>query len=213
MLDIIKIGLLMVLSFAICFCAKVYAAEGGIERKRTETIVLAGGCFWCVEAVFEHTKGVVEAVSGYAGGKADTAHYDAVSAGNTGHAESVKVTYDPAQISLDKLLDIYFTVAHNPTQLNYQGPDHGTQYRSSIFYVSDAQKKISEEKIAALGMKHIFSDPIVTKLEKLGRFYPAEAYHQDYAALNPMQPYIIIHDAPKVAKLKEIYPDLYRGQK
>lgn len=208
-----KTGLLTALAFSLCFAAKSCAAEGAMDTKKTETIVLAGGCFWGVEAVFEHTKGVVDAVSGYAGGEADTAHYAMVGGGDTGHAESVKVTYDPAQISLGKLLDIYFIVAHDPTQLNRQGPDHGTQYRSAIFYASDEQKKEAEAKIAALDAKRTFSDPIVTKLERLDRFFPAEAYHQNYAALNPTQPYIALHDAPKVKKLAATYPDLYREQK
>jgi peptide-methionine (S)-S-oxide reductase len=183
------------------------------DHPKLETIVLAGGCFWGVEAVFEHTKGVVDAVSGYAGGKADTANYDTVCSGKTGHAEAVKITYDPAQISLDKLLDIFFNVAHNPTQLNHQGPDHGTQYRSAIFYANDDQKKTVESKITVLDQARAFSDPIVTKLERLEQFYPAEPYHQNYAAQNPMQPYIVIHDAPKVKKLKSSYPELYEEKK
>lgn len=211
--EITKIGFLALLAFAICFIAKAYAGEHMMKSTKTETIVLAGGCFWGVEAVFEHTKGVVDAVSGYAGGKADTAQYDAVSSGTTGHAEAVKITYDPTKISLDTLLDIYFNVAHNPTQLNYQGPDHGTQYRSAIFYAGDEQKKEAENKITVLDKNYVFSDPIVTKLEKIEQFYPAEEYHQNYAALHPMQPYIVIHDAPKVAKLKSLYPDLYKEQK
>lgn len=208
--EIIKIAFLAALAFAICFIAKAYADEKVMDDTRSQTIVLAGGCFWGVEAVFKHTKGVVETVSGYAGGKADTARYDIVSDGNTGHAESVKVTYYPTQISLEQLLDVYFNVAHNPTQLNYQGPDHGTQYRSAIFYASDEQKKEAEAKIAALDAQHLFSGPIVTKLERLDQFYPAENYHQNYAALNPMQPYIVFHDAPKVANLKKTYPNLYK---
>lgn len=184
-----------------------------MTNPNNQTIVLAGGCFWGVEAVFEHTKGVVEAVSGYAGGRADTARYGVVSDGNTGHAEAVKVTYDPAKISLGQLLDVYFNVVHNPTQLNYQGPDHGTQYRSAIFYANNEQKQKAEANIAALDAKHTFSGPIVTKLEKLDQFYPAEDYHQNYAASHPSQPYIVLHDAPKVVKLKKTYPDLYKEQK
>lgn len=181
-----------------------------MKNSKTETIVLAGGCFWGVEAVFEHTKGVTDAVSGYAGGNADTAHYDIVSGGNSGHAEAVKVTYDPSQVTLDQLLDIFFTVAHNPTQVNCQGPDCGTQYRSAVFYATDAQKKAVAAKITTLDAQHLFSAPVATKLEKLEQFYPAEAYHQNYAALHPTQPYIAIHDAPKVKKLKAVYPDLYK---
>lgn len=179
------------------------------DTVKTETIVVAGGCFWGVEAVFKHTKGVVEAVSGYAGGDARSAKYEIVSSGNTGHAEAVRVTYDPTKISLSQLLDIFFNVAHDPTQLDYQGPDHGKQYRSVIFYATPEQQKLAEEKISALNSQRIFSAPIITKLEALEKFYPAEEYHQDYARLNPNQPYIVMHDAPKVQKLKIKYPDLY----
>ena len=196
------IGLIALAAIAamICITARAYA-----ESEKTETIVVAGGCFWGVQGVFQHTKGVVEATSGYAGGKDDTAHYDMVSTGVTGHAESVKITYDPGKITLDRLLDVYFTVAHNPTQLNYQGPDHGTQYRSAIFYNSSEQKKAIEEKIAALDSKKEF----VTKLEPLTQFYPAEDYHQNYLALHPYQPYILMNDAPKIAALEKQFPDLY----
>lgn len=191
---------LAALAASICIAARAHA-----EDQKTETITLAGGCFWGVEAVFQHTKGVTDAVSGYAGGKADTAKYTLVSGGNTGHAEAVQVTYDPKQITLNKLLDVYFTVAHNPTQLNYQGPDHGTQYRSAVFYSSPEQKKIVDEKIAALKSP----TPIVTTLEPLEKFYAAESYHQNYAAENPYQPYILMHDAPKVANLQKKFPELY----
>ncbi len=173
--------------------------------KSTESIVLAGGCFWGVQAVFQHTKGVVTAMSGYAGGKADTAHYDMVSGGNTGHAESVEVTYDPKQIALDQLLGIYFTVAHDPTQLNYQGPDHGTQYRSAVFYRTPQQQKVVQEYISKLKA----SAPVVTTLESLTAFYPAENYHQNYATLHPDSPYIMAYDAPKIAALKKMFPELY----
>jgi peptide-methionine (S)-S-oxide reductase len=200
---------IVALAFSICFVAKSFAATEKTASRMTESVVLAGGCFWGVEAVFEHTKGVMDATSGYAGGKADTAHYDLVSDGNTGHAEAVKVTYDPKQITLDQLLDVYFTVAHNPTQLNYQGPDHGTQYRSAVFYNSPDQQKIVSAKIATLKS----SEPIVTKLEPLEKFYEAEDYHQGYAVKNPYQPYILIHDAPKVANLQKQFPELYVKQK
>jgi peptide-methionine (S)-S-oxide reductase len=174
-----------------------------------KSIVLAGGCFWGVEAVFEHVKGVKQAVSGYAGGSADTAHYDMVSGGNTGHAEAVKVTYDPNIISLEQLLQVYFTDAHNPTELNYQGPDHGTQYRSAIFYATPEQQKTAEATIAKLQAGKTYSAPIVTKLEPLKGFYPAEDHHQNFAALNPYYPYIVMYDAPKVAQVKKDFPDLY----
>lgn len=210
---ILKVTLLAALAFTICFFAKAYAADVPAVGTKTETIVLAGGCFWGMEAVFEHTKGVLDVVSGYAGGAVDTARYDHVSGGDTGHAESVQVTYDPDRISLDKLLDIYFIVAHDPTQLNHQGPDHGTQYRSAIFYGSDAQKKEAEAKIAALTAQKVFPGHIVTALEKLDGFYPAEDYHQNYAALHPYQPYIAIHDAPKVKDLAARYPDFYTETK
>ncbi len=176
-----------------------------------ETIVLAGGCFWGVEAVFNHTKGVTDAVVGYAGGLADTAQYETVSSGDTGHAESVKVTFDPQKISLAQILDVYFTVAHNPTELNYQGPDHGTQYRSTVFYATPAQKKSVEDKIAKLNAAHTFKSPIVTTLEPLKGFYRAEDHHQHYAELHPLDPYILINDAPKVVRLKTTYPAIYKN--
>jgi len=176
----------------------------------TQTVVLAGGCFWGVQAVFQHTKGVTNAVSGYAGGQKDTAHYEMVGTGRTGHAESVEVTFDPHQITYGKILQIYFSVAHNPTELNFQGPDHGTQYRSDIFYANDEQKRVAEAYIAQLDKAHVFRAPIVTKLEALSGFYPAEAYHQDFAVLHPSYPYIVFNDAPKVENLKRIFADVYR---
>ncbi|MBL0319292.1 MAG: peptide-methionine (S)-S-oxide reductase MsrA [Alphaproteobacteria bacterium] len=173
------------------------------------SIVVAGGCFWGIQAVFQHTKGVLSATSGYAGGQSNTAYYDIVSDGNTGHAESVLVTYDPNQISLDTLLDVFFMVAHNPTQLNYQGPDHGTQYRSAVFYNSPAQQKVFAAKIASLRQSTLFPDPIVTTIEPLNHFYPAEDYHQNYATLHPYDPYIVINDAPKLITLQKTFPELY----
>ena len=197
---------LVTIAAGICMTAKAYAAP---TPKATESIVLAGGCFWGVQAVFQHTKGVVSATSGYAGGKADTAHYEIVSNGTTGHAESVEVTYDPKLITLDQLLDVYFGVAHNPTELNYQGPDHGTQYRSTVFYSTPEQQKLVQTHIAALTAVRKFSAPIVTTLEPLAKFYPAEDYHQNYATLHPYNPYIVMHDAPKLANLQKTFPDLY----
>jgi peptide-methionine (S)-S-oxide reductase len=173
-----------------------------------ENITLAGGCFWGVQAVFQHMKGVTKAVSGYAGGAANTAHYDMVSNGTTGHAESVQVTYDPSQITLGQILKVYFAVAHDPTELNRQGPDHGTQYRSAIFYASPEQEKIASAYIEQLQQAKIFDGPIVTRLEPLQAFYPAEDYHQDYARLHPDSPYIAINDLPKVAALQKQYPNL-----
>jgi peptide-methionine (S)-S-oxide reductase len=164
-----------------------------------------------VQGVFEHVKGVTRAVSGYAGGAAATAHYEMTSEGNTGHAESVEVTFDPAQISLGRILQIYFAVAHDPTELNRQGPDHGTQYRSAIFPRDDEQAKIARAYIAQLDNAHVFKAPIVTKIEPGKTFYPAEAHHQDFLALNPDYPYIVINDLPKIAALKRLYPDEYRA--
>ena len=180
-------------------------ASGG-----TQTIVLAGGCFWGVQGVFEYTKGVTSAVSGYSGGAKETAHYEMVGTERTGHAESVLVTYDPKQISLGKILQIYFSVAHNPTELNYQGPDHGPSYRSAIFYASDDQKRIAEAYIAQLNAAHVFPKPIVTKLETLQGFYPAEDYHQDFLVTHPSYPYIVYNDLPKVGNLKRLFADQYR---
>jgi peptide-methionine (S)-S-oxide reductase len=175
-----------------------------------QTIVLAGGCFWGVQGVFEHAKGVIHAVSGYSGGTKETAHYEIVGTEQTGHAESVQVTYDPKQISYGKILQIYFSVAHNPTELNYQGPDSGTSYRSAIFYASDEQKRVAEAYIAQLEKAHVFAEPIVTKLEAFTGFYPAEDYHQDFLVLHPTYPYIVFNDLPKVANFKRLFPDYYR---
>jgi peptide-methionine (S)-S-oxide reductase len=175
-----------------------------------QTIVLAGGCFWGVQAVFQHTKGVTSAVSGYAGGEKQAAHYEMVGSGKTGHAESVAVTFDPQQISYGKILQIYFSVAHNPTELNRQGPDVGTQYRSAIFYANDEQKKFAGAYIAELDKAHIFPRPIVTQLEALHGFYPAEDYHQDFAVLHPSYPYIVFNDLPKVDNLKKLFAGDYR---
>ncbi|HTJ64087.1 MAG TPA: peptide-methionine (S)-S-oxide reductase MsrA [Alphaproteobacteria bacterium] len=175
----------------------------------SEKAVLAGGCFWGVQAVFQHVKGVTNVTSGYSGGAADTAHYEIVSGGATGHAESVEVTYDPAQISYGQLLKVYFAIAHDPTQLNYQGPDEGTQYRSSIFYSSPEQQKIANDYIAQLTAAKAFPEAIVTKVVPLKAFYPAEAYHQNFATLHPNHPYIAHWDLPKVANLQKELPDLY----
>jgi len=176
-----------------------------------DTAVLAGGCFWGIEAVFEHVKGVKSAVSGYAGGNTANPSYEQVSSGDTGHAESVEVIYDPAQVSYGKLLQIFFSVGHDPTQLNRQGPDHGTQYRSAIFYNTPQQQRVAESYIKQLTVAKTFSRPIVTQLAKLRAFFPAEEYHQDYLAHHPNQPYIVINDQPKVAALKKQFPDIYRN--
>ncbi len=177
-----------------------------------QTAVFSGGCFWGVQAVFKHVKGVISSTSGYAGGSAKTAEYETVSTGDTGHAESVQVVYDPSQITYGELLRVFFSVAHDPTQLNRQGPDIGTQYRSSIFYNNEEQKKIAEAYIAQLDQAKVFSKPIVTKVVPLQGFYAAEAYHQNYAELHPMQPYIMFNDAPKVEHLRKEFPELYTGK-
>src|ERR1700730_8457566 len=174
-----------------------------------QTAVISGGCFWGIQAVFQHVKGVITATSGYSGGSAKTAEYETVSTGETGHAESVKIVYDPSQVTYGELLRVFFSVAHDPTELNRQGPDSGTQYRSVIFYADDEQKRIAEAYIAQLDKAKIFSRPIVTKVVPLEGFYRAEAYHQNYATLHPNQPSILFNDAPKVEHLRKEFPDLY----
>jgi peptide-methionine (S)-S-oxide reductase len=176
----------------------------------TDTAVFAGGCFWGVEAVFEHLNGVSTAVSGYAGGKVRSPSYELVSSGTTGHAESVLVVYDPSRISYEQLLQVYFTVAHDPTQLNRQGPDVGTQYRSAVFYRNAAQRDAARRYIARLTAAKVYRDPIVTEVAPLDVFNPAEAYHQDYLANHPNQPYIVINDVPKLKELRRQFPALYR---
>ena len=174
-----------------------------------QTAVLAGGCFWGVQGVFQHTAGVVNAVSGYAGGSKATADYNMVSTGTTGHAESVEIKYDPGKISYGKILQIFFSVVHDPTQLNRQGPDSGTQYRSAIFTTSDEQKKVADAYIAQLNAAKVYRKPIVTKVGPLEGFYAAEAYHQDYLTLHPTQPYIAYNDIPKVENLKKVFAGNY----
>lgn len=174
-----------------------------------QTAVVAGGCFWGVQGVFQHTAGVVNAVSGYAGGSKATADYQTVSSGRTGHAESVEIKFDPKKITYGKILQIYFSVAHDPTQLNRQGPDTGTQYRSAIFTTSDEQTKVAEAYVAQLDGAKVFRKPIVTKISALEAFYPAEAYHQDYLTLHPNQPYIAYNDLPKVENLKKLFAANY----
>jgi peptide-methionine (S)-S-oxide reductase len=189
------------------------ALDTGSGASQTqETAVFAGGCFWGVQAVFQHTQGVLNAVSGYAGGQKETADYQSIGSGRTGHAESVQVSFDPRQISYGKLLQIYFSVAHDPTQLNRQGPDSGTQYRSSLFYANTSQKEVAERYIAQLDSAHVFRSPIVTQLVALTAFYPAEDYHQDYATLHPGSPYIAAFDLPKIANLKRVLPEVYRDK-
>jgi peptide-methionine (S)-S-oxide reductase len=175
-----------------------------------DTAVFAGGCFWGVQAVFEHVKGVISSTSGYAGGEAKTADYETVSSGATGHAESVQVIYDPSKITYGELLKVFFSVAHNPTELNYQGPDHGTQYRSAIFTMNAEQAKLAKAYIAQLTAAKVFPAPIVTEVAQLKKFYAAEDYHQGYLDKHPDQPYIVYNDIPKVEALKKEFPALYQ---
>ena len=196
--------------------APVIIAPPTVDNQKTagpaQTAVLAGGCFWGVQGVFEHVRGVQKVLAGYAGGDKATAEYETVSTGTTGHAESVKITFDPNQISYGQILQIAFSVVHDPTQLNRQGPDVGSQYRSAIFYADGNQKHIAEAYIAQLEQAHAFSRPIVTKLEPLKGFYAAENYHQDYLIHNPSQPYIAINDLPKVENFRRTFPELYSGR-
>jgi peptide-methionine (S)-S-oxide reductase len=189
------------------------AVDAPLASTRGEqTAVLAGGCFWGVEAVFEHVKGVSDVKSGYSGGSPETAQYQKVGMGDTGHAESVKITYDPAQITYGQLLKVFFSVAHDPTELNRQGPDTGTQYRSAIFYANDEQKRIAQAYIDQLNRAKVFGRPIVTEVAALKSFNEAEAYHQDYLVNHPDEPYIVINDMPKVENLKKQLPALYKAK-
>jgi peptide-methionine (S)-S-oxide reductase len=180
------------------------------QRGDLQTAVLAGGCFWGLQGVFEHVRGVHEVLAGYSGGSRSTANYQDVGSGDTGHAESVKIEFDPGEVTYGKLLQIYFSVAHDPTELNRQGPDTGTQYRSSIFYGDDTQRQIAESYIGQLDKSRVFSRPIVTRVDALRGFYRAETYHQDYYLKNPDYPYIVINDLPKIASLKALFPDYYQ---
>jgi len=189
------------------------ALDGSSGQEATsEVAVLAGGCFWGVQGVFQHVKGVSGAVSGYAGGEAKTAHYEIIGRGSTGHAEAVRVTFDPRQISYGRILQIYFSAAHDPTQLNRQGPDVGTQYRSAIFPTNPEQARIAKSYIAQLNQARVFDAVIVTKIEPDRAFYPAEDYHQDFLVRNPNHGYIVINDLPKIEHLKRLFPDLYRPE-
>ena len=211
----------MLLVAGLLACASVRSSEAETEKRpasteneppdpaKLRTAVFAGGCFWGVEAVFENTRGVVDARSGYAGGPGKSAKYDQVSTGETGHAEAVQVSFDPEKVSYDQLLEVFFKVVHDPTELNRQGPDIGPQYRSAIFYIDDLQKEASERYIAKLTEAKVYSDPIVTQVVPLEKFYEAEAYHQDYLRRNPKDPYIVYHDLPKLENLKKQLPALY----
>ncbi len=187
-------------------------ADEPAAGRHTETAVFAGGCFWGVQGVFQHVKGVTNAVSGYSGGVGATAHYEEVGTGSTGHAESVQVTFDPQVVSYGKLLQVYFSVAHNPTELNYQGPDHGTQYRSAVFPLDDQQRKVATAYIAQLESARAFPKPVVTRVEAYKGFFPAEGYHQNFLTLNPDYPYIVYNDLPKIAELKKVFPGEYQDK-
>ncbi len=200
------------LLLALACLVAVASARSAEASQPSEQVVLAGGCFWGMEAVFERLKGVSSAVAGYAGGDAATAHYEIVSTGMTGHAESVEITYDPKVISFERLLDVYFRVAHDPTELNRQGPDDGTQYRSEIFYTSDEQRRIAEASIRHLTEAKAYAHPIVTKIERLRAFYRAEAYHQHFVDRNPDYPYVVYNDLPKLQTLRERFPQLLRDR-
>jgi len=195
---------------SVCLMLGMIPVANAAAASTGQTAVFAGGCFWGVDAVFKHVKGVSEVVSGYAGGAAATAHYEMVSEGTTGHAESVRVRFDPAKVSYQQLLEVFFSVAHDPTQLNRQGPDSGSQYRSAIFYTSPEQQKIAQSFIQQLTAARTFSDPIVTQVVPLQQFYPAEEHHQNYLALHPYQPYIVFNDMPKLNQLREKFPALYQ---
>ena len=195
---------------SMCLMLGLVPPSNGSAAPVEQTAVFAGGCFWGVDAVFKHVKGVSEVVSGYAGGSAATAHYEQVSNGNTGHAESVRVRFNPEQVSYPQLLQVFFSVAHDPTQLNRQGPDTGSQYRSIIFYGGAQQQEIAQGYIQQLTAARTFSAPIVTQVVPLQQFYPAEGYHQNYLALHPRQPYIVINDMPKLEKLRRQFPALYQ---
>ena len=207
--------LLLLLSTLSCHAANAVklpdpSTDAALNKNQgAQTVVLAGGCFWGIQAVFEHVKGVSNVTAGYSGGSAQTAQYEIVSTGTTGHAESVRIVYDPGQISFGQLLKVFFSVAHNPTELNRQGPDDGTQYRSAIFYANDDQRRIAQAYIDQLNRAKVFAQPIVTQVVAFKAFYPAEAYHQDYAEHHPNEPYIAINDLPKLEHLKQMLPELY----
>jgi len=215
--------LVVALGLGVAFADAAWAAEKAVVipapavdspkvSASPQTAVIAAGCFWGVQGVYQHVRGVQRALSGYSGGTKATADYDAVSRGSTGHAESVEIRFDPKEISYGEILQIYFSVVHDPTQLNRQGPDTGPQYRSNIFYVDESQKRIAEAYIAQLNNAKLFSRSIVTRVDPLNGFYPAEAYHQDFLLRNPTYPYIVIHDLPKIGQLKKVFPARYREQ-
>jgi peptide-methionine (S)-S-oxide reductase len=200
----------LILTLPFLFAGTALAQTARPADTRTQTAVLAGGCFWGVEGVFEHMRGVRNVVSGYAGGDSGTATYNKVGTGRTGHAESVQITYDPNEVSYGDILRVFFSVAHDPTQLNRQGPDTVPQYRSAIFYANDAQRNLARSYIAELDKSGKFPRTIVTRVDPLDAFYPAEKYHQDFMAKNPSHPYVVFHDVPKIRNLKRLYPEYYR---
>lgn len=211
------IALLCGLSSACADAVNKAVPAAAVDRPKagapaTETAVLAGGCFWGMQGVFEHVNGVKRVIAGYSGGAAATAHYELVGTEMTGHAESVQITFDPRVVSFGEILRVYFSVAHDPTELNRQGPDSGPSYRSEIFFASPAQEKIARAYVAQLDGAHVFGSPIVTRVEKLGGFYAAEDYHQDYLIHNPTAPYIVYNDLPKIDALKRVFPTLYRDK-
>jgi peptide-methionine (S)-S-oxide reductase len=220
----VTLGVLVVaLGLGVAFADAAWAAEKAVlipapavdnpkVSASPQTAVIAAGCFWGVQGVYQHVRGVQRALSGYSGGTKATADYEAVSRGSTGHAESVEIRFDPKEISYGEILQIYFSVVHDPTQLNRQGPDTGPQYRSNIFYADESQKRIAEAYIAQLNNAKLFPRSIVTRVDALNGFYPAEAYHQDFLLKNPTYPYIVIHDLPKIGQLKKVFPARYREQ-
>jgi peptide-methionine (S)-S-oxide reductase len=220
----VRLGVLVVaLGLGVAFADAAWAAEKAVVipapsvdnpkvSASPQTAVIAAGCFWGVQGVYQHVRGVQRALSGYSGGTKATADYEAVSRGSTGHAESVEIRFDPKEISYGEILQIYFSVVHDPTQLNRQGPDTGPQYRSNIFYADESQKRIAEAYIAQLNNAKLFPRSIVTRVDALNGFYPAEAYHQDFLLKNPTYPYIVIHDLPKIGQLKKVFPARYREQ-
>ena len=195
---------------SLCLMLSLATPSNAAAAPDEQTAAFAGGCFWGVDAVFKHVKGVTEVVSGYAGGSAATARYDQVSGGDTGHAEAVRVRFNPAQVSYQQLLQVFFSVVHNPTELNRQGPDSGSQYRSALFYANPEQQKIAQSTIQQLTAARTFSAPIVTQVVPLQQFYPAEDYHQNFLALHPTKPYIVMHDLPKLEQLRKRFPALYQ---
>jgi peptide-methionine (S)-S-oxide reductase len=216
-------GFLVSLGLSVCVPLAAFSSEINsaiplpqVDNPKTsgplQTAVIAGGCFWGVQGVFEHVRGVKKVLSGYAGGEKSTAQYEVVSSGRTGHAESVQIVFDPKEVSYGELLQVYFSVAHDPTELNRQGPDIGTQYRSNIFYSDDSQKKIAEAYIAQLDKAKLFRRPIATRVDPLKGFYAAEDYHQDFLIKNPRWPYIVVNDIPKIQALQKVFPVYYQGQ-